>query len=390
MLQNEYVCLEDEVYFMLPGKLGKCTENLSFQSQINKSDIINVNCDPLEKKFEIPFLPNPPYTFNNNTFFNANTDSKLNLTCPNYIPVTISFKLNEQLPSYVLPLSISLGVFVLIFFAIIFYQYQQVRRRRLKGKYVKKLDEEKKGLAVLKRVVSDRMNKKKLSEDDSIASKNNLNKKENSVVSSENNGSSVTSTNKISSSSSLKSDTKTLDSSTPLLKVDDSKSTTIIVGSTPNRDTGGSSTWRPQGMLQEKYRVILQHLPMKNDELYISPGDVVLSEQFFEDGWVKVKRVECSPFTDSYYASLKKSEEAEIEENLILQKKELEKGKLIKKSTNFLSTTTSTLSKSSSEKKKSDVETIGLVPFHCLTVYKPGVVTIIQKTSNGQVQTSLH
>lgn len=149
---------------------------------------------------------------------------------------------STKLPDFVVPMIASLSAFVLILLCIIIYLFRKLRSRQQKGKHVVRPTKFHKAVTLLKSNLLPRAD-------------------------------------------------------TPDNLEDQAKTITILSQPIPERRTGGSSSWRAQGSPGDKYRVVISHSPIEDDELIISPGDVVVATEFFEDNWVHVKRVESSQAT---------------------------------------------------------------------------------------------
>lgn len=73
----------------------------------------------------------------------------------------------------------------------------------------------------------------------------------------------------------------------PTVEVEEVPPVTIIHGPPP-RFTGGPSTWTSSATKGKRYKALVSHSKMLNDELGLRKGDLVIVEEVFEDGWVRV------------------------------------------------------------------------------------------------------
>ncbi|KAI9360398.1 hypothetical protein DFJ73DRAFT_78515 [Zopfochytrium polystomum] len=64
----------------------------------------------------------------------------------------------------------------------------------------------------------------------------------------------------------------------------------LVYSGTPERHVGGSSSWRPPQPVNQRHKVVFPHAADSPDEMRIVRGEVVIVQQYFEDGWVLAKR----------------------------------------------------------------------------------------------------
>ncbi|KAI9352283.1 hypothetical protein DFJ73DRAFT_759974 [Zopfochytrium polystomum] len=64
----------------------------------------------------------------------------------------------------------------------------------------------------------------------------------------------------------------------------------LVYNGTPERNVGGSSSWRPPHPAEQRHKVVFPFNAALSDEIQVSRGEVVIVEKYFEDGWVWVRR----------------------------------------------------------------------------------------------------